>query len=32
LVKGFGLPDERNANAPADQTSPGAFGGSEAAE
>jgi Cu(I)/Ag(I) efflux system membrane protein CusA/SilA len=32
LVKGFGLPDERNANVPADQTSSRAFDGSEAAE
>jgi hypothetical protein len=37
LVKGFRLPDERNANVPAerasrDQTSPSVFDGSEAAE
>jgi Cu(I)/Ag(I) efflux system membrane protein CusA/SilA len=32
LVKGFRLPDERNANVPADQTSSRAFDGSEAAE
>ena len=32
LVKGFRLPNERNANVPADQTSSSAFDGSEAAE